>query len=498
MLTAVDLGGQTASVVDARRTPFEENLAGGSIVDVPGIGAALLVDIKDLKTRTLRVEFGEVDGIAVAEAGGVEHAPVVVESRRSPQHLVVAVAVDIGHAEVVVAVGEECATALTARRSGCGVDAAMAQGVGDSILLPVARLVEPPRFKSASVVVDSPGEGVAVVAARENRRGTGIAASEVCDGSEITLTAVAVTAVVLKAMTGIAPDERTLGIAAETGVAVGIIEDGADGTAVGAAEDGEIFLSAVDAPLAVAPVAVVVGSADDGVVGGLVDVPPTAVAAPRCRLAHQFGTSVTVEIVDEKLRIVGSGADIRTEIDAPQSARLTGRGLHIELIAVEDHRPRHSPLRVVAGVGGFPLDDKLILAVAIDIADGAVVDGIVVVGTCCGLREVVSEVGHRPRQYGLRCRQHLAVDDSGYLPVAVGSTLDDGRGGSRHILHIRFAIAEDGERRRRSIGGQQSPRGEIRPRLLTLSDNKAAVEVLHRRYLCHGRKHRGCGHGGKN
>ena len=46
----------------------------------------------------------------------------------------------------------------------------------------------------------------------------------------------------------------------------------------------------------------VVGSADDGVVGGLVDVPSAAVAAPRCRLAHQFGTAVAVEIVDEKQR----------------------------------------------------------------------------------------------------------------------------------------------------------------------------------------------------
>ena len=91
-----DVGSQSAAVIGSTRTTFPDNLAGGGIVDIPGVGAFLLMHIEELESGTVWVEVGQMDGIAVTEADTIEHLAIVVEGGRTPDDLILAVAVDIG------------------------------------------------------------------------------------------------------------------------------------------------------------------------------------------------------------------------------------------------------------------------------------------------------------------------------------------------------------------------------------------------------------------
>ena len=70
--------------------------------------------------------------------------------------------------------------------------------------------------------------------------------------------------------------------------------------------------------------------------------------------------AVAVEVVYHELRVVGAGTDVKAEVDTPELCA-------VELIAVDDAGGRAAAVGVVLAVRRIPLDEKLVLAVAIDI-----------------------------------------------------------------------------------------------------------------------------------
>ena len=93
-----------------------EHLACSGIVQVPSV-RALFVNLEEFQSRTVRAVVGQMDGIAMAEACGIEQTAVVVEGGRAPDNLVAAIAVHIGYRHVVVAVAIHSGTA--AASGGC-------------------------------------------------------------------------------------------------------------------------------------------------------------------------------------------------------------------------------------------------------------------------------------------------------------------------------------------------------------------------------------------
>ena len=137
--------------------------------------------------------------------------------------------------------------------------------------------MEPLLAEELAVESYSPDEGVGVVAARENAVGRSVGAVEVGHGSKVSLAAVAIAGIVFLAASVI-PVEGAGGSTTIAGIAVGIVEDGVDGSAGGSLEDGEVLLSANNASVAIAVVGGVGGIADGGLGGSLVDVVALAVA----------------------------------------------------------------------------------------------------------------------------------------------------------------------------------------------------------------------------
>ena len=96
----VDVGSHTTAYVGTA-LDLEDDLTRGGITQVGAI-ALVLVAVPDIEAVVLGVG-NEVDGVAVAHAGVVESCAVVVNGHGTVCNLVVAVAIDIGNAQVVVA-----------------------------------------------------------------------------------------------------------------------------------------------------------------------------------------------------------------------------------------------------------------------------------------------------------------------------------------------------------------------------------------------------------
>ncbi len=183
-------------------------------------------------------------------------------------------------------------------------------------------------------------------------------------------------------------------------------------------------------------------------------------------LHRHFSTAVAVVVVHLELRVVRAGADVTAEVDPPQP-------LPAEPVRVHVHHTGDPGLGVVLGIGGVPLEHDLVLAVAVEVADGGVVGG--VPGTGRGDRHVevaVREPQRRTRRGLLRAADHR--------PHRVGRV----RGGTgvqvvRAGGHRRDAGAAtvQVERRRQRLSPQQPPRDEVaaaRPHR-----DQAPVQVLH-------------------
>src|SRR5690606_19118623 len=171
-------------------------------------------------------------------------------------------------------------------------------------------------------------------------------------------------------------------------------------------EDGEVFRSGQDVSGGVAVVGV--GGADHR---------PGAVAGPVSGFHGDFGAPVAVVVIDLELGVVGPSADVDAQVDPPQEGA-------VEFVGVEEDRPGVAGLGVVLGVGGLPLQDDLVAAVAVEVADAGVVGLIGVGGAVDGAargtlqRHVQVAVGEV--EGGCGGAQFHAVDDRPHCVGGVG------------------------------------------------------------------------------
>src|SRR5262249_62270151 len=89
---------------------------------------------------------------------------------------------------------------------------------------------------------------------------------------------------------------------------------------------------------------------------------PRATACAVGGLADDFGFAVSIEVIHLKLRVVGAGAYIATEVYAPKACA-------VELIGVNKNVACVAVLRVVFLVGRVPFEDNFIIAVTIKVAN---------------------------------------------------------------------------------------------------------------------------------
>ena len=133
------------------------------------------------------------------------------------------------------------------------------------------------------------------------------------------------------------------------------VRSGGERAAVQAVEDGEKLGARQDVAGGVAPVG---GRVADHIAG--------AVDRSIGGLAGDLRPAVAVQIVDDELRVMGAGADVAPEVDAPQPCPGQRVGVEIDRAGV-------AALRVVFRVRRIPFDDELVLAVAVQVAGARVV-----------------------------------------------------------------------------------------------------------------------------
>src|SRR5262249_13819187 len=89
-------------------------------------------------------------------------------------------------------------------------------------------------------------------------------------------------------------------------------------------------------------------------------------ASPAARavggLAYHFRLALSVVVIHLKLRVVGAGAYVATEINAPKAGA-------VELVGVDKYIACVAVLRVVLLVGRIPLENNFVIAVAVKVAD---------------------------------------------------------------------------------------------------------------------------------
>ena len=97
----VNIGSHTSAHIKVAWN-LEDHFACGSIAEVATI-AAILVTVPHLQLIAIRIESHQVQGIAMTEACVVESTTIVVNSHRTVCYFVAAIAINISHSEVVVA-----------------------------------------------------------------------------------------------------------------------------------------------------------------------------------------------------------------------------------------------------------------------------------------------------------------------------------------------------------------------------------------------------------
>ena len=317
--TGNHIGSHTSAIVLAGTSTLEENLASTRIVKIPRIGTFLLMHLEHLHTVAVRIHLTQMDGIAVTETCGIEQLAVIVEGCRAPDNLVAPIAIDITHREIMIAITIHGVTTLASDGSWC-------RDLGRLLHILIhhrvgslgVRAMQPTVLEQTAVEIDCPDIGIGIIAATEDTTRFGIGTTQVGHGSEITLTTVAIVATVFLTA-AVVPVKGTLGLA-EFGLGITIREigDGMDGSARHTIKDGQVFMSTVDTTGSGTPVLRIVGLLDSLVGSGLVHVVSYAVLRAGSGLADQFSPSVTIEVVDHKLRIVGTGTNVHTEVDTPE------------------------------------------------------------------------------------------------------------------------------------------------------------------------------------
>ena len=91
-----------------------------------------------------------------------------------------------------------------------------------------------------------------------------------------------------------------------------------DGTSRLAIEHSEVFWTAEYASAFVAIVSLIISLTDIGIVSSLSDITTCTVRRAWRRLTNQLSMSVTVEVVNHKLCVVGTSTDVFAQVDPPQ------------------------------------------------------------------------------------------------------------------------------------------------------------------------------------
>ena len=279
------------------------------------------------QTGPIGVQVGNMHGVAVTAAGRVEPLAVVIDDAGAVNDLILAVAIDVGDGELVVALS---AVFLVAGRAVVAV--------------------KHPAFRElavAPIVSGQHGAGV-ITATHHDAR---VHAVEVSHAGKETVDAVAVV---------VAP----IGDLAARRIVIGGGESGA-GPAV---EDREVFRSVEDiartaAGRRFAALVERAGGAFGADVVGLRVADDFADTVDRAvgGFADNLGAAVAVEVVDHELRIMRALADIFAEVDFPEERA-------VELVGLQNRRIGDAGLRVVAALAGLVQHD-LVFAIAVEVAD---------------------------------------------------------------------------------------------------------------------------------
>ena len=288
----------------------------------------------------------------MAHASVVESPSVVVDSHRAVGDLVAAVAVDIGHAQVVITLS--------------GI-------VGP---LGVVCVEHPVGLQLMSVPVPGCDDAAGVIAATKDA--AGVDAVEIGHTRQETVGAVGIL---------VAPVVEV--------AAFGDIGFGVEGTACETVEDGDVFVARQDtarhrtlAVVVARPFLTTVkrtfflrrhlafslsglGFHDTVTVVGccIADDVPDSVGSAVGGPDHQLRLAVAVEVVDHERHVMGTAADVAAHVDTPEP-------LAVETIAVEEGRTGEAVVGIVVGVRGVPLQDDLVLPVAVDISDAGIIGDI--------------------------------------------------------------------------------------------------------------------------
>ena len=336
---------------------------------VPGVSASPLMHLEHLKSRAVRVQIAQVEGVAMTKARTVEQCAVVVERTCAPNDFIASVAIDISNRHIVVAVAvhRAAASATGGPATREVLAGALAIGIegGHGVAVLGLMRAEPTLMEQLPVEVNRPNEGEGIVSTTEDAAGRFVWAVKLGNASEETLTTVAVACIVGSSV-AVIPVECACGFSTIAGIAVWIVEDGVYSLARQSVEYGEVLLSASNLSVAIAMDGSIAGVLDNVFRSHLVHIVVLAVLGARSSLTHHLSKTVAVEVVDHELGIVCTSTYIRPQINAPKS-------FAAELVAVDEDIVSDTTLRVVLGVGWVPFDEDLVFAVTVDIAYRAVV-----------------------------------------------------------------------------------------------------------------------------
>ena len=459
-IRGVDIGRHAASHIGLVRQ-LEDDPSCSCIAEVAAV-ALIFVAVPHLQAVVEREEAGHMHGIAVTEARGVESLAVVVHSHRTVGNLVAAIAVHISHAQVVIALS--------------GISPAHLIRVEDPSLLQFAAIEVPCRQHCASVVA----------AAHHHRRTDTV---QIGHAGQVAFAAIGI---VVAPILQFAP--------------FGYIVNCVDGAPRRALEDSQIFgafedESAASRPpghigpsgtselltrIAVGMIFVVVQLAH--MVGrGVANDRTLAVDGSVARLAHQFGTSVAVEVVHHELGVVGARTDVPAEVDSPKTLAACRLAIG-QLIGIEEGIVGEARLRIVLRVRRVPLQDDFQLSVAVQVGHRGIAGRIAHFATVHVAESHRSAYGNVeiPRRSILgqdvcRLLPHLTIHDGAHLVLGAPCrrvTVHEGSALSVAHMPHPLAVAQDVELHVRRVLTQIAPREQDAVRRST-DGHYSAVEPFH-------------------
>src|SRR5262249_21971064 len=303
----------------ARTLDAEDQLAGPGVAELGGVRAVIggaFVRLENFESGPVGIHIRHMKRVAVSPARREKPGPVIIDRAGAVHDLVFSVAVHVAYAELVIALSSPRGVWI----GRAGVARVEGPDVGERAVAPV-----PGREHGASVITSGHNEA-------------GPLSVEISDARQEAIHAIAVT--VAPIADSPARDDVARGGHCRARLAV---------------EDGQEFWPVEDIARAVAIIGVRVSDHIAHAVNGSVRGP-----------AGHLCLAISIEIVNLKLRVVRAGANVTTEVNAPQPRP-------VKLVSVEVDIARVAGLRIVFRVRGVPFEDDLVFTVAVEIADATVV-----------------------------------------------------------------------------------------------------------------------------